>query len=64
MSKYVSTKKLINRSYLFLFMNPDEQHAEDWAHVKLYNEDMFNVTGDRKYEHRIKACERLLATIK
>jgi hypothetical protein len=45
-------------------MNPDEQHAEDWEHVKKYNEDMLSSTGDRKYEHRIKACERLLATIK
>jgi hypothetical protein len=45
-------------------MNSDEQHAEDWAHVKKHNEDMLHSTGDSKYEYRIKACERLLATIK
>jgi hypothetical protein len=45
-------------------MNVDEQHAADWANVKKYNEDMFNVTGDIKYERRIDACDRLLATIK
>tara|TARA_R110000765_G_scaffold163824_1_gene268796 strand:- start:706 stop:843 length:138 start_codon:yes stop_codon:yes gene_type:complete len=45
-------------------MDVDKQHAEDWAHVKQYNEDMFNVTGDNKYEVRIAACDRLLATIK
>jgi len=45
-------------------MNPDEQHAKDWSNVKKYNEDMLKYTGDRKYEHRIKACDRLLATIK
>jgi|TARA_B110000438_G_scaffold295793_1_gene339383 hypothetical protein len=45
-------------------MNPDKQHAEDWAHVKQYNENMFNVTGDHKYQVRIDACDRLLATIK
>ena len=45
-------------------MNPDEQHAADWANVKKYNEDMLSSTGDRKYEFRIKACDRLLATIK
>ena len=62
---YVSTKKLINRSYPFLFiMNTDEQHAKDWSNVKKYNEDMLSSTGDRKYEFRIKACDRLLATIK
>ena len=45
-------------------MDTDEQHAADWTHVKQYNEDMFNVTGDMKYQHRINACDRLLATIK
>jgi len=45
-------------------MNPDKQHAEDWYHVKKYNEDMFNVTGDMKYQYRVNACDRLLATIK
>jgi|TARA_R110000787_G_scaffold100238_2_gene205170 hypothetical protein len=45
-------------------MNVDEQHAADWANVKKYNEDMLNVTGDHKYEVRIAACDRLLATIK
>ena len=45
-------------------MDTDEQHAADWAHVKLYNEDMLNGTGDHKYEVRIAACDRLLATIK
>ena len=45
-------------------MNPDEQHAEDRANVKKYNEEMLQSTGDRKYEIRIAACDRLLATIK
>ena len=64
MSIYVSTKKLINYTPFSLFMDTDEQHAADWAHVKQYNEDMFNVTGDHKYEVRIAACDRLLATVK
>ena len=45
-------------------MNPDEQHAEDWSNTKKYSEDMLQSTGDRKYQHRIDACNRLLATIK
>ena len=45
-------------------MNPDKQHAEDWANVKKYNEEMLQSTGDRKYKIRIDACDRLLATIK
>jgi hypothetical protein len=45
-------------------MDLDKQHAEDWAHVKKYNEDMLKSTGDRKYQHRIDACDRMLATIK
>jgi hypothetical protein len=45
-------------------MNTDEQHAEDWSNTKKYNEEMLRSTGDRKYEHRINACDRLLASIK
>ena len=45
-------------------MNPDEQHAEDWSNTKKYSENMLQCTGDRKYEIRIAACDRLLATIK
>ena len=45
-------------------MNPDEQHAEDWNKVKEYNENMLKSTGDKIHEIRVKACERLLATIK
>lgn len=45
-------------------MNPDEQHAKDWANVKKYNEDMLKSTGNIIHEVRIKACDRLLATIK
>lgn len=64
MSIYVSTKKLINYTPFLFIMNVDEQHAADWAHVKEYNEGMLKSTGDHKYEVRISACDRLLATIK
>jgi hypothetical protein len=45
-------------------MNIDKQHAEDWSNTRKYNEEMLRSTGDRKYKHRIDACDRLLATIK
>tara|TARA_B110000196_G_scaffold79421_1_gene68177 strand:+ start:360 stop:497 length:138 start_codon:yes stop_codon:yes gene_type:complete len=45
-------------------MNTDEQHAIDWANTKKYNEEMLKATGKRKYEIRINACDRMLATIK
>ena len=38
--------------------------SKDWANVKKYNEEMLKSTGERKYEIRIDACDRLLATIK
>lgn len=45
-------------------MNPDEQHAKDWEHVKQYNEEMYEATNEKKHLVRIQSCERLLATIK
>jgi hypothetical protein len=45
-------------------MNSDKQHAIDWANTKRYNEEMLKATGERKYEIRINACDRMLATIK
>ena len=45
-------------------MNIDKQHAEDWSNTRKYNEEMLRSTGDSKYDHRINACNRLLATIK
>jgi hypothetical protein len=45
-------------------MNPDEQHVKDWNNVKKYNENMLKSTGNIIHEVRIKACDRLLATIK
>jgi hypothetical protein len=45
-------------------MNQEEEHAVDWNITKEYCEDMLKSTGDIKYECRIKACDRLLETIK
>ena len=45
-------------------MNSDKRHAEDWSNTKRYNEEMLKTTGERKYKHRIDACNRLLVTIK
>ncbi len=45
-------------------MNPDEQHKIDWEKTKSESEEMLKSTNNKIYEQRIKACDRLLATIK